>query len=125
MLEIKIDKKMIMDLLNKFIKYTSSDFIRKIFNASTKISFKENSIEIKVFFLKYYIKIHKIPFTLSGVYEFEHNLPIYLINKNKLPQNILIDKNKIYIYIKGNFFTQNTYIDTFVFDNDKVIIKLK
>ncbi|KLO22577.1 hypothetical protein X275_05855 [Marinitoga sp. 1197] len=97
MLEIKIDKKMIMDLLNKFIKYTSSDFIRKIFNASTKISFKENSIEIKVFLLKYYIKIHKIPFTLSGVYEFEHNLPIYLINKNKLPQNILIDKNKIYI----------------------------
>ncbi|WP_129409220.1 hypothetical protein [Marinitoga lauensis] len=86
-MEISIDRDFIVDILNRIIKFSSSEFIRKIFNLSTKISFKDNSIVIRVLLFKYIIRISKIPEMLCGIYEFEHNLPLNFIDQKKY-QNI-------------------------------------
>ncbi|MBM7558774.1 hypothetical protein [Marinitoga litoralis] len=123
-MEIIIDKNMIMDIISVIIKYETNEIIRKIFNTITDIRFIKNKIEIKVLFLKYYISILNIPEKLSGVLEFEHNLPINKIDKKKVPKNIYIDKNKIYLYIPNNIITRNIYIQELSFDSDQITIKL-
>ncbi|SHF14586.1 hypothetical protein SAMN02745164_01878 [Marinitoga hydrogenitolerans DSM 16785] len=124
MLEIKIEKDFIMDILNGIVKYSTSDIIRKIFNLSTKIKFRNNIIEIRVLLFKYYIKILKKPEFISGIFEFEHNLPISTINQNKLPKYIKLEKKKLYLYIPENFLSKNLHLKEFTFDNDEIIIKL-
>lgn len=123
-MEIIIDKNMIMDIISGIIKYGTNEIIRKIFNTITDIRFIKNKIEIKVLFLKYYISILNIPEKLSGVLEFEHNLPINKIDKKKVPKNIYIDKNKLYLYIPNNIITRNIYIQELSFDSDKITIRL-
>ncbi|KAF2955675.1 hypothetical protein [Marinitoga sp. 38H-ov] len=123
-MEIIVDKYMIMDILNGIIKYTTYDIIRKIFNMITNVRFMKNKIEIKVLFIKYFISIDNIPEKLNGILEFKHNLPIDKINKGKLPKNIYIDKNKIYVYIPDNIITRNIYFEEISFDNDQIIIRL-
>jgi hypothetical protein len=113
-----------MDILNGIIKFSSSEFLRKIFNLSTKINFVDNMIIIRVLLFKYTIKIVEIPETVSGIYTFEHNLPINFINQEKIPKYLKIDKNKLYLYIPENSFTKNLILKTFSFDTNKINIRL-
>ncbi|OQY08775.1 MAG: hypothetical protein B6I29_04820 [Marinitoga sp. 4572_148] len=124
-MEIIISKDFIMNVINQIVKINSSEFLRKIFNLSTKISFENDAIMIRVLLFKYYIRIFKIPEQLSGVLEFEHNLPLSIINKEKLPKNIFIDKKRLYVYIPENIITKNLKIEKLSFDKELIILKLK
>ncbi|WGS65743.1 hypothetical protein [Marinitoga aeolica] len=123
-MEIIIDKDFIMDILNGIIKFSSSEFLRKIFNLSTKINFVDNMIIIRVLLFKYTIKIAGTPETVSGIYTFEHNLPINFINQEKIPKYLKIDKNRLYLYIPENIFSKNILLKKFIFESNKIHVIL-
>ncbi|GAB6190089.1 hypothetical protein JCM30566_18320 [Marinitoga arctica] len=123
-MEITIPKDLLMDVLNNIVKSFSSEFLKKIFNLSTKVTFENNSIIIRILLFRYYIKIARVPEQLSGIFEFEHNLPITYIKKDKLPDIIFIDKKKLYLHIPENLITKNLKLEKLEFDRDLIILRL-
>ncbi len=121
---ISLDADTLKKTVLKIIKESSSEIFKQIFNASTKIIFDNNEICFKILLFKYYIKLEKFPKFFCGEYHFSHNLPINMINYEKIPENIKISKNNFIIIIPENAFSKSFSINQISMVNNILNINL-
>jgi hypothetical protein len=120
----EIDSNTSKKILSGVLKDNSSKIIKMLFDKSTKFKFMNNTIEVKVIMFKFFLTLEKFPYSLNGVYEFSHNIPIDKINLKDLPKNIIINKNRIFINVPENIISKNIVLKNLKFDDDKIIVDL-
>ncbi|HOO74619.1 MAG TPA: hypothetical protein PLS66_04950 [Tepiditoga sp.] len=111
-------------LLTKLVKNNSSNFISFLFNSSTKIIFENDSISVKFLMFKYFVKLIQTPYYISGTYKFQHNIPLSRFNLEKIPENIKIYENELYVFIPENIITKNIIIKNIKIENNLIKLNL-
>jgi hypothetical protein len=121
---LEIDSEIAKEFLLVLVKNSKFHFLNRIFDHISDIKFDNNEIRFKVLMFKYFLKIKTYPKTLSGKYEFLHNIPTKMIKKEEIPDFIELDEKKLIINFSPNPITRNISIDELKIQNGKLVLIL-
>jgi hypothetical protein len=121
---LEIDEEAAKEFLIKILENSKFHFLKRIFDHVSNIEFENNEIRFKVLMFKYYLKLKTYPKTLTGRYEFFHNIPAKMIKKEELPKFVELNDKTIIINIPENPIGKNVSIEKFEIENGKLKIIL-
>jgi hypothetical protein len=120
----ELDEDMAKDLLIKVLATSKIPFLKNLFKHISSFKFKDNKIILDILLFSFNVKIKSYPETISGVYVFEHNIPVKMLKDQEFPEFVEIEDNLILVKIPTNNILKNIHINEFKIENGILRIKL-
>ena len=120
----ELDEDMAKDLLIKVLETSKLPFLKNLFKHISSFKFKDNKIILDILLFSFNVKIKSYPETISGVYVFEHNIPVKMLKDQEFPEFVEIEDNLILVKIPTNNILKNIHINEFKIENGILRIKL-
>lgn len=120
----ELDDDMAKELLIKVLETSKLPFLKNLFKHISSFKFKDNKIIFDILLFSFNLKIKSYPDYVSGVYVFEHNIPVKMLKDQEFPEFVEIEDNLILVKIPTNNILKNIHINEFKIENGILRIKL-
>lgn len=120
----ELDDDMAKELLIKVLETSKLPFLKNLFKHISSFKFKDNKIIFDILLFSFNLKIKSYPDNVSGVYVFEHNIPVRMLKDQKLPEFIELQDNIIRLKIPSRDILKNIRINEFKIEDGILRIKL-
>ena len=120
----ELDDDMAKELLIKVLETSKLPFLKNLFKHISSFKFKDNKIIFDILLFSFNLKIKSYPDNVSGVYVFEHNIPVKMLKDQEFPEFVEIEDNLILVKIPTNNILKNIHINEFKIENGILRIKL-